>query len=177
MLKLSMLLLMILSSCAHPQKPPEIIVTQKMVYPQLPHIQAPPKNHIEPIVFDWPRMYNYYSIKNTKKCKRKFLTIYPSEDPLSFKLKIDDPESSIELEQYSKFWYDCSILSIDMNSNIYIGLTEVEYKKLVTDFNIMLVREKQWQELLKHINDTIDNWRKKANEETSKDTTDGAKNE
>jgi len=85
MLKLSIFIsLIFLSACVHPQKPPEVIITQKMVYPQLPHIQAPPKNHIDSVVFDWPRIYNYYSIKNTKKCKQTFLSIYPSEDPLSF---------------------------------------------------------------------------------------------
>jgi len=37
----------------------------------------------------------------------------------------------------------------------------------------MLVREKQWQELLKRINVMIDEWRKKANEEAAKGTRDG----
>jgi len=159
----------LLSSCAIFQKPkPEIIITHKMVYPQLPHIYAPPKNSMDSISFDWPRLSNYYSVLNTSKCKDKFITIYPDSDPLGFRLKVDDPESRIELEQFPKFWNTCSIPSIDFDSNLYIGMTESEYKKLTTNIKITITREKQWQELLKRINSMLDGWREKANKEASK---------
>jgi len=158
--------LLLLGACSwfHTTPPIEkVVVTQKLIYPHLPNINAPPLSKIEPIEFDWPRLSNYYSIKNSKKCEIEFLKLFPGENPRSFRLKIDE-SSGKELEQHGEFWYDCSIASIDRDSNLYIGMNEVEYKKLVNNTKSMMMREKQWRALLVQINDMIDGWREQKND-------------
>lgn len=146
------------------QPKPTILVTQKIVYPNIPNISIPMKSKLELVKFDWPRLNNYYSIRNSKKCKLGFSKIHPKQNPLSFRLKIDSDEAAAELDTNGEFWYNCSVLSIDDNSNLYIGLTEVEYKKMVNNTKSMMLREKKWNALLKSINGMLSDWREKNNE-------------
>jgi len=138
--------------------PPKVIETTKIVYPNIPEFKAPPKHDLVNLKFDWPRDLAVYTIKNTKKCRLKFKQLYPIEHVESFRLQIDS-YSAFELEKFPKFYSSCAINPIDLDSNLYIGLTELNYKDLVTNNATLLQREKQWRFLLDRINAMIRSWR------------------
>ena len=99
--------------------------------------RAPPKQALMPVKMDFPRRSDMVSIKNSRICidkaKKQGLDvsgIYPVKTVHS----------------------ECSVPAVDQSSNLYIGMNEPNYRNLVNNYNILVLREEQWQYLLKNIN-------------------------
>jgi len=121
---------MLLVGCS--QLPLHIATDSKALKTPTIQWQAPPKQMLAPIKWDFPRLANKVIIKNSAKC-----------------LKIG--KRGI-LYSFGEIPEKCAIPAIDNGSNLYIGLTESNYRNLVNNYNILIMREKRWTNLLKQIN-------------------------
>ncbi len=93
---------------------------------------APPMIPLSQFKWDFPRLSNKVVVKNSSKC-----------------LKLGERGVLYSL---GKLPENCSIPAIDINSNLFIGLTQQNYRNLVSDWKILLSREPQWRALLNRIN-------------------------
>jgi len=127
------------------EKPPVITTTPQKIKKPTIQFQMPPKQPLQPIEWDFPRTTNQIQIKNNKKCldMAKKMGFKPVD------LKgVFDPTN----EKISSLPEDCKVPAIDNGSNLYIGLTEANYRSLVNNYNILMLREQQWVKLLEQIN-------------------------
>jgi len=131
--------LALLSACMPPQSTVNTVVLKQKA-PTIQY-QAPAKQVLASVEWDFPRLATMSSITNSQKCidAAKALNmdregVYPTGD-----LEENLPAS-------------CATPAADQGSNLYIGLTEANFRNLVNNYNILLMREKRWQELLKNIN-------------------------
>jgi len=102
--------------------------------------QAPPKQALAPVKLDFPRSSTQVQIKNSKVCIEKA------------KAQHLTPGKIYPIGQVRD---ECSVPAIDNGSNLYIGMTESNYRNMVNNYNILILREEQWQYLLKNINDYL----------------------
>jgi len=121
---------MLLVGCS--QLPLHIATDSKALKTPTIQWQAPPKQILASVKWNFPRLANKVVVKNSTKCLKlgKRGILYNPED-LAIK---------------------CSTPAIDNGSNLYIGLTESNYRNLVNNYNILIMREKRWTNLLKQIN-------------------------
>jgi len=133
----------ILQSCSLFKESTHVAITppQKIKKPTIQY-QIPPKAILQPLEWDFPRTVNQIQIQNSTKCieavKKMGLDYKGVFDPANVKLS--------HLKAY------CKIPAVDTGSNLYIGLTEANYRSLVSNYNILMLREDQWIKLLHQIN-------------------------
>ena len=138
---------LLLSGCM-PEYKPTGTSTIQMEKPLLT-FREPPKQALMPVEWDFPRRADRVSIKNSKVCiaKAKAQGLKPANTY---------PVKDVRAE--------CAVPAVDQASNLYIGLSESNYRNLVNNYNVLVLREEQWQFLLKNINDYL----KSRNESNSK---------
>jgi len=98
---------------------------------------APAKQMLAPVVWDFPRSATQVMIKNSARC-----IALAKEQNLDRNAVYDVSELKPR----------CAVPAIDAGSNLYIGLSEANYRNLVNNYQILLLREKRWLLLLKNIN-------------------------
>lgn len=130
-----MLSFLFLSGCGHDlfgSRSPNIIekpvIVEKTIYPSLPRIPYPSSIALIPFEWSWPRIEDL-DVINSKKCK-----------------------SVDKAKHNTKFWKECGIPKVDLNSNIYIGMDEGNYKIFIQNWDRLLSREKQWRSIVNEIN-------------------------
>ncbi len=101
---------------------------------------APQKQILAPIVWDFPRSATQVTIKNSAACIAR-----AKEQNLDRNAVYDVADLKPR----------CAVPAIDAGSNLYIGLSEANYRNLVNNYSILLLREKRWQLLLDNINTSL----------------------
>jgi len=133
----TILIAVLLSACA--TNPPIATAPPKPIATVLQYT-APPKQMLAPVSWDFPRSATQSTIKNSATCialaKKQHL----------------DRNAVYDVAALSP---RCAVPAIDAGSNLYIGLNEANYRNLVNNYNILLLREKRWQMLLKQINASL----------------------
>lgn len=133
-----LILCVFLSACGVP-KLQVTQVSDSSVKPVLQYV-APPKQMLSPIEWDFPRSSTQVSIKNSRACidraKEQGLDRNAIYDVADLKPR-------------------CSVPAIDAGSNLYIGLTEANFRNVVNNYNILLMREKRWKQLLEMVNTSL----------------------
>jgi len=127
-------MVMALTACAPTL--PIITATPDVAKPVIQYT-APQKQMLAPILWDFPRSSHQVMIKNSRTCidlaKEQGLDRNAVYDVADLKPR-------------------CALPAIDDGSNVYIGLSEANYRNLVHNYNILITREKRWKLLLDNIN-------------------------
>ena len=113
------------------------VIVEKTIYPSLPRIPYPSSIALIPFEWSWPRIEDL-DVINSKKCKA-----------------VPEPK------QDTKFWKECGIPKVDLNSNLFIGMSESDYKTFIQNWNKLLGREKQWRSIIDEINRQREEFREK----------------
>jgi len=134
--------LLMVSSCSWFAQPDTSILDTTTLSKPTIQFQAPVKQMLSPFEWDFPRTQDESFVKKSKKCL--------DEAKLAgFNTKLVYKNVDLEISE------QCKIPSVDVNSNIYIGLTEADFRTVVTNYQILLMREKRWESLLDAINKTL----------------------
>jgi hypothetical protein len=108
----------------------EKIITKTVTkYPEFPPVSHPPNMGLIPFEWDYPRMRDSVVVKNISKC-------------------LDVPTK----ERDKSFWKKCGVNQLDTTSNLYIGMSEENYRLFINNWNQILGREKQWRAIIKEVN-------------------------
>jgi hypothetical protein len=143
MLIILIMLSMTLTGCTttslfkDPETIEKIITIDNTKYPELPKVYYPPSAILLDFKFDWPRTQEL-TILNKKSC-----------------LIIE------ETNRDKSFWRKCGINKIDIDSNLYIGLSEQDYRNLILNFDKIMAREKQWKSIINEINRQRENFKER----------------
>jgi len=134
---------LLLQSCTLFKSPPTITPTPQKIKKATIQYQMPPKQPLSTIEWDFPRTAKQLSILNNKKC----LSLLGNKHEI-------DPNGVFDIDSpvVKKVGIKCTIPAVDNGSNLYIGLTEANYRSLVNNYNILILREEQWVKLLHQIN-------------------------
>lgn len=127
-------------SATLPQKK-EFLVTERIVYPELPDIQVPPIPPLLPFKFDVPRDMSRLEVKNTEEC-------------------LSVPEDKRD----EKFWNKCGIHPPLDDTNIFLGLDEESYNNLMLDLKMLQEHIITLRKIIEHVNEQRRKWRQ-LNEE------------
>jgi hypothetical protein len=139
---LLIILSLLLSGCFGSMLPDPVIIEkpitiEKTVFPALPSVPYPSNIVLVPFNWDYPRTEEL-DIINSKKC-----------------LIVKDENKN------TKFWKDCGINKVDLNSNIYIGLDETNYRTFIQNWDRIIGREKQWRSIVDEVNRQREEFKKK----------------
>lgn len=113
------------------------VTIEKTIYPQLPKVPYPGDVRLVPFNWDYPRIEELEVI-NSKKCK-----------------------SVDKTKRDSSFWKKCGIPKVDLSSNLFMGMSETNYKTFIQNWNKLLGREKQWRSIVDEINRQREEFRNK----------------
>jgi len=132
--------ILLLTSCL-PKNTSIAIVDTNIKKPTIQY-QMPPKQTLDTVEWDFPRTLKQIAILNKSKCRKAVKDMGLNPDG------VFDPSGTelIHLKDY------CKVPAIDNGSNLYIGLTEANYRSLVNNYNILMIREQRWIDLLNQIN-------------------------
>jgi hypothetical protein len=117
----------------------KIITIDNTKYPELPKVYYPPSAILLDFKFDWPRIHELV-VLNKKAC-------------------LDIKETNRD----KSFWRKCGINKIDTESNLYIGLSEQDYRNLILNTDRLMAREKQWKAIVDEINRQRESFKKRNN--------------
>jgi len=137
MMKIIMVAVLLLTACG--AKAPIAVAPVEVSRPVLQYT-APQKQMLAPIQWDFPRSSTQVVIKNSSVCIDR-----AKEQGL-------DRNASYDVSELNP---RCAVPAIDAGSNLYIGLSEANYRNLVNNYSILLLREKRWLMLLKNINTAL----------------------
>lgn len=121
------------------KQPPAIVDIETAPKPIITY-QAPMKQALAPFRWDFPRMATHSTIKNSAACIENAKKNGMSRNGVYLNADLDVLPGK------------CAVPAVDVGSNLYIGVTEVNFRSLVTNYDILLTREKRWLLLLEHIN-------------------------
>ena len=107
----------------------KVVIKNITKYPEFPPLSYPPNMSLVPFEWDYPRLRDSVVVKNTTDC-----------------LAVQ------EKDQDEKFWNKCGINKLDTTSNLYIGMTEENYRLFINNWNQILGREKQWRAIINEVN-------------------------
>jgi len=130
----AILITLLLTACA-----PTLPIATAPLESAKPALQytAPAKQMLAPISWDFPRSATQSTIKNSAPCitlaKKQNLDLNTIYDTTALPAR-------------------CAVPAVDAGSNLYIGLNEANYRNLVNNYSIILMREKRWKLLLNQIN-------------------------
>jgi len=137
---LGVFLLPSLVGCGSVKAPLEVTTVTKPQAQVNYMYRMPAKQGLMSVVWDYPRITTKAVVANSKSCLDKAKA-----------LKLD-PKKTYDVIALEKMSSSCIIPAIDRNSNLYIGLSEQNYKNLVANWRTMIDREDRWLKLLEQIN-------------------------
>jgi len=130
-----------LSSCGEIGK--EIVTKTDVVrvYPEMPPLKPLPPLNLQPFSWDYPRDITKKIPKSTKKC-------------------LDVPDD----KRVGNYWDRCGIHPPLYDSNIYMGLTQMDYGTLQINFGKLKTRILQYEFRIKEVNKQRLEWIRKNKE-------------